>query len=117
MNRAYIFYGWKIEPVYALNVLASYDADEMYSWFNTELAPNVYLSHACPANGLSVYQSDFYITLGPTRDQPYDPDDMFDLIRDRKLLQSGWEICKEICHLPHDVKMSHPEIFAVVHFY
>lgn len=117
MNRAFIFYGWKIDSKCAFDFLETLDESEFYNWSDTELAPDVFLSHNCPAPGLMLQECDFYITLGRTRILPYDPDDLFDLLRDRRLLEEGWRVCKQFCGLPHDVKMTEPEIFAVTHFY
>jgi hypothetical protein len=117
MNQCYILYGWKIDVMCALKILETLDEEEYYHWHNTELAPGVYLSYNCPAPGLNFIESDFYITLGPPRVSTYDPDDLFDLLRDRNLLERGWKVCKQVCNLPHDVKMTYPDIFAVTHFY
>lgn len=117
MNRAYIFYGWKIDARYAFELFESLDEDEMYNWFSTELAPNIFLSHNCPAPGLLLHECDFYITLGPTRLIPHDPDEFYELLRDRELLEEGWRICKNLCCLPRDVRMTQPEITAVTHFF
>lgn len=116
MNRAYLFFGWKIDTGLALRYLEEEIADQ-YDWFYSEIDDNVFLTHACPASGLNIFDCEFYVVMGEPRILPYDPDDMFDLLRDRALLDRAWGVCKRVCRFPPDVRFTSPEIHAVVHFY
>jgi hypothetical protein len=116
MNRAYLFFGWKIDAGLALRYLEEENADQ-YDWFYSEIDDNVFLTHACPASGLNIFDCDFYVVMGEPRNLPYDADDMFDMLRDRALLERAWAACRRVCRFPPDVRFTSPEIHAVVHFY
>lgn len=116
MNCAYLFFGWKIDSSVALRYLEDEGVD-MYHWFYTEIDDNVFLTHACPAPGLNLSECDFYVVMGEPCGLPYDPDDLFVLLRDRALRERAWDACRRVCQFPRDVRFTSPEIHAVVHFY
>lgn len=116
MNRAYLYYGWKVDANLALRYLEDENVNA-FDWFYIQLDESVFLTHACPAPGLNLFECDFYIVMDEPRRLPYDPDDMFEMLRDRQLLERAWDACKHVCKLPRDVRYTSPEIHAVVHFY
>ncbi len=116
MNCAYLYFGWKVDAGLALRYLEDENID-VYNWFCTEIDTNVFLTHTCPASGLNLFDCDFYVVMGKPRFIPYDPDDLFDLLTDRELLDRAWSACRRVCHFPRDVRFTPPEIHAVVHFY
>lgn len=116
MNRAYIFYGWKVDADLALRFLEEETVD-LTDWFFTEIDEHVFLTHACPANGLNLFECDFYVIMNLPCGLPIDPDALFDLLRDRNLLERAWRACRRVCNLPSNVSFTPPEVHAVVHFY
>lgn len=121
MNRNFLYYGWKIDTTYALEYIYATEEDPC-DWEESEIVPGVFLRHACPAPGIMFQECDFYIVLSPlcsmpTEARPIDPDELFDVLRDRELLEEGWRVCRNLCCIPHDVRPTPPEIFAITHFY
>lgn len=120
MNSKFVYYGWKIDTAAAIDYIHALEDPE--SWTETEIVPEVFLKYACPAPGLMFQDCDFYIVMSPlclrnTDVTPIDPDDLFDVLRDRKLLEEGWRICRNMCCIPHDVRPTPPSIYAVTHFW
>jgi hypothetical protein len=123
MNSNFVYYGWKIDAQFALDfIYAPSSSEDPEDWEESEIVPGVFLKYACPAPGLMFQDCDFYIVLGdvcrrPTDIKPIDPDDLYELLRDRELLEEGWRICRNLLGLPRDVQTTPPEIYAVTHFW
>ncbi len=123
LSHNFLFYGWKIDYHFALDFIYAPSATEdPEEWEESEIVPGVFLKYVCPTPGLMLQECDFFIVMGdvcrrPTDIIPIDPDDLYELLRDRELLDEGWRICRNLLGLPRDVNPTPPEIYAVTHYY
>lgn len=125
MNSNFVYYGWKVETQYALEyiyALGDNKYEDPETWQETEIVPGVFLKYACPVPGLMFQECNFYIVMSKLCSQstdtvPIDPDDLFEVLRDRELLEEGWRICKNLCCIPDDASPTPPEIYAITHFW
>jgi hypothetical protein len=128
LSNNFLFYGWKIDYhfaldyVYAPSRIDDEEEEDPEEWQESEIVPGVFLKYVCPTPGLMLQECDFFIVIGdlcrrPTDIFPIDPDDLFDLLRDRELAEEGWRICRNLLGLPHDVRKTPPSMYAVTHYY
>lgn len=121
MNSNFVFYGWKIDTTFAFNYIYT-QVEDPETWEETEIIKDVFLKYACPAPGLVFQECDFYIVMSKVCSQqtdvvPIDPDDLFEVLRDRELLEDGSRVYRNLCCCNDVQVILLPSIYAVTHFW